>query len=287
MKKKGDIKIAGVVTLYNPTDEDIKNISTYIDDIDRLYIIDNTEGKDNEDRIPKNKKIKYLFKNENVGVATALNLGAKMAIEEGYKYLLTMDQDTTFKPGVLDKLKEVIKEQDMKNIALVTPWHNTKLLDKKPKEEYDDPHDVMTSGNILNLDIYQKIGGFKDWMFIDGIDIEYCLNLRKHGYKIVRVVKAEIEHNLGDIKYKHFLGKEYICNNYSPIRRYYIMRNNHYIFDMYKDFEPSTCWRILEQKPSMKAILLFENQKYKKLRNYMRGLRDYKKGIKGKYPYKN
>ncbi len=287
MKKKEDIKIAGVVTLYNPTDEDIKNISTYIDDIDRLYIIDNTEGKDNEDRIPKNKKIKYLFKNENVGVATALNLGAKMAIEEGYKYLLTMDQDTTFKPGVLDKLKEVIKEQDMKNIALVTPWHNTKLLDKKPKEEYDDPHDVMTSGNILNLDIYQKIGGFKDWMFIDGIDIEYCLNLRKHGYKIVRVVKAEIEHNLGDIKYKHFLGKEYICNNYSPIRRYYIMRNNHYIFDMYKDFEPSTCWRILEQKPSMKAILLFENQKYKKLRNYMRGLRDYKKGIKGKYPYKN
>ena len=287
MKKKGDIKIAGVVTLYNPTDEDIKNISTYIDDIDRLYIIDNTEGKDNKVRIPKNKKIKYLFKNENVGVATALNLGAKMAIEEGYKYLLTMDQDTTFKPGVLDKLKEVIKEQDMKNIALVTPWHNTKLLDKKPKEEYDDPHDVMTSGNILNLDIYQKIGGFKDWMFIDGIDIEYCLNLRKHGYKIVRVVKAEIEHNLGDIKYKHFLGKEYICNNYSPIRRYYIMRNNHYIFDMYKDFEPSTCWRILEQKPSMKAILLFENQKYKKLRNYMRGLRDYKKGIKGKYPYKN
>ena len=65
------------------------------------------------------------------------------------------------------------------------------------------------------------------------------------------------------------------------------MRNNHYICDMYKDFEPSTCWRILEQKPSMKAILLFEKDKYRKLRNYMRGLRDYKKGIKGKYPYKN
>lgn len=287
MNKKEDVKIAGVVTLYNPTDDDISNINTYIDDIERLYIVDNTEGKDNENRIPKNKKIKYIFKNENVGVATALNIGAHLAIEEGYKYLLTMDQDTKFKPGVMDKLKEAINKFDMSKIGIVTPWQTTKMRLNEIDDEYDYPPEVMTSGNILNLDVYQEIGGFKDWMFIDGVDIEYCLNIRKHGYKILRVVHARINHELGDIQYKYFLGKEYICNNYSPIRRYYIMRNNHYIFDMYKDFEPSTCWRILEQKPSMKAILLFEKDKYRKLRGYIRGLRDYKKGIKGKYPYKN
>ena len=37
MNKKEDVKIAGVVTLYNPTDDDINNINTYIDDIERLY----------------------------------------------------------------------------------------------------------------------------------------------------------------------------------------------------------------------------------------------------------
>ena len=42
MTKK--LKIAGIVTLYNPTDDDIQNINTYIDDIDHLYIVDNTEG---------------------------------------------------------------------------------------------------------------------------------------------------------------------------------------------------------------------------------------------------
>ena len=36
MATKKDLKIAGVVTLYNPTDEDIKNIDTYLCDIDRL-----------------------------------------------------------------------------------------------------------------------------------------------------------------------------------------------------------------------------------------------------------
>ena len=63
MARKKDVKIAGIVTLYNPSDKDIKNISTYIDDIDKLYIIDNTEGNDNKSRIPKNKKIEYTMKN--------------------------------------------------------------------------------------------------------------------------------------------------------------------------------------------------------------------------------
>jgi rhamnosyltransferase len=212
-------------------------------------------------------------------------MGAKNAIEEGYKYLLTMDQDTTFKPGVMKKLKEVINNTDMSKIGIVTPWHHTKLIDKKPETETDDPHDVMTSGNILNLDIWQKIGGFKDWFFIDGIDIEYCMNLHKNGYKILRVNSVEIDHNLGDLFYKNIRGRLFLCTNHPPIRRYYIMRNYHYILDMYKDVEPSYCYSLVSQRHNMIGVLLFEKQKIKKIRKYIQGLRDYKKGIKGKYPY--
>lgn len=286
-KKTNNLKIAGMVTLYNPLDDDIKNIDTYIDDIEVLYVIDNTEGTSNKKRLPKNKKIKYFFKNENIGVASALNMAASLAEEDGYKYLLTMDQDTTFKPGVITKLKEVILSNDMSQIAIVTPWHNTKLLDKKPDVEFDDPHDVMTSGNILNLDILKKLGGFKDWFFIDGIDIEYCMNVHKNGYKILRVNSVEIDHNLGDLFYKNIFGRLYLCTNHSAIRRYYIMRNYHYIKDMYLDYDPGYCYALNRQRHNMVGILLFEKEKYKKLRNYIRGYNDYKKGIKGKYPYKN
>ncbi len=287
MARKKEVKIAGVVTLYNPTDKDIENINSYIDDIEKLYVIDNTEGQDNKKRLPKNKKIDYIFKNENVGVAKALNMGAEYALKDGYKYLLTMDQDTTFKKGVMDKLKEVIEKSDMKDVAIVTPWHNTKLMDKKPTEEYDDPHDVMTSGNILNLEILKKLGGFKEWLFIDGIDIEYCLNLHQHGYKILRVNSVEIDHNLGDIFYKKIRRRLFLCTNHAPFRRYYIMRNYHYIFDIYKDYDPGYCYSLISQKHNMIGVLLFEKQKYQKIKNYILGLRDYKKGVKGKYPYNN
>ena len=281
-----NIKIAGIVTLYNPTDEDIKNISTYIDDIDKLYIIDNTEGKDNKDRIPKNKKIDYIWNNENIGVAKALNIGAEKARKENYKWLLTNDQDTTFKKGVIDRMKTEILKRDTSKIGIITPWHHTKLIDPKPETEYDNPNDVMTSGNIINLDIHKKIGGFKDWFFIDGIDIEYCLNLHQHGYDILRINSIEIDHNLGDLFYKNVHGRLFLCTNHAPIRRYYIMRNYHYILDMYKDYNPTYCYSLVSQKHNMIGVILFEKQKFKKIKNYLRGLRDYKKGIKGKCPYK-
>ena len=284
MKKQG-LKVAGMVTLYNPTDEDISNINSYIDDIDKLYIIDNTEGKDNKSRIPKNKKIEYIFKNNNLGVATAMNIAAEKAREEGYNWLLTMDQDTTFNPGVLAKMKEVAQKEDTKKVGIICPWHHTKLIDKKPDTEYDDPHDVMTSGNLVNLSILEKIGGYKDELFIDGIDIEFSMNLHKHGYKILRINSIEIEHNLGDIFYKNIHGRLFLCTNHAPIRRYYIMRNYHYIKDMYLKYDPSYCYALVSQRHNMIGVLLFEKQKIKKIKMYLRGYRDYKKGIKGKYPY--
>ena len=285
MNKK-ELKVAGIVTLYNPTEKDISNISSYINDIDKLYIVDNTEEKDNKDRIPDNKKIEYIFKNENLGVATAMNIAAEKALKEGYDWLLTMDQDTTFNPGVMDKMKEVIQKEDTKKVGIVCPWHHTKLKDKKPETEYDDPHDVMTSGNLVNLEIWKKIGGYKDEFFIDGIDIEYCMNLHKHGYHTLRINTIEIEHNLGDIFYKNIRGRLFLCTNHAPIRRYYIMRNYHYIKDMYEKYDPGYCYSLISQKHNMIGVLLFEKQKIKKIRMYLRGYKDYKKGIKGKYPYK-
>lgn len=277
------VKIAAVVTFYNPTDDDIKNIDTYIDDVDKLYIIDNTEGKDNLDRIPKNEKIDYRFKNENVGVATALNIGAEAALEDGFKYLLTMDQDTSFDSNTLSTLKNDLETIDMSKIAILTPWHATKLRLTKSVKKYDLPDDVMTSANILNLDIWKQVGGFKDWLFIDGVDIEYCLNVISHGYYILRNNSVEVKHNLGDLFYKKIGHHLFLCTNHSPIRRYYIMRNYHYILDMYKEYNPGYCYSLVSQKHNMLGVLLFEKKKIKKLKMYFKGYKDYKKGVKGKY----
>ena len=279
-------KIAGVVTLYEPTESEISNIDTYINDIDILYVIDNSK-ESNIERIQKNEKIEYTFNNENIGVSKALNIGAKKAKKAGAEWLLTMDQDTRFKENTLKEMKKVLEENDTSNIGIITPWHATKLEIEKPKESIDYPLEVMTSGNLVNLEIYEKIGGYKDWMFIDGIDIEYGLNLSKNGYKIMRLNYIEIDHNLGDILYKNVLWKRAFISNHNYLRRYYMVRNYLYIRDMYKDFNKEYVEMIANQKAFVITIALFEKDKYRKIRNMLRGYLDYKKGIKGKYRFKN
>lgn len=282
-KSAPQIKLAGMVTLYHPNDKDIANISTYLDDVDHLYVIDNTEERSNEKRLPDNPKIEYIWGRENIGVASALNLAAKKAQKAGFNWLLTNDQDTTFPPQVLKKLKKHAAKVDPQKIAIVTPWHHTKLRDEKPQTD-DDPHDVMTSGNLLNLDIWQKIGGFKEELFIDGVDIEYCINLHKQGYHILRVNSLEIDHNLGDLFYRTFAGRLYLCTNHPAIRRYYLMRNYHYIYDLYSDYDFDYCNALAaSQKHNMIGVLLFEKQKIAKIRMYLKGYRDYRRHIMGKY----
>ena len=57
---------------------------------------------------------------------------------------------------------------------------------------------------------------------------------------------------------------------------------------MYKKYFPEYC-RFLKKclKYNFKVVVLYENNKYKKLRNMFRAYRDYKKGIKGEYRYEN
>lgn len=274
------MKLACVVVWYNPSKKEKENIKTYLKYVDKLYIVDNSEYKN---EFSKNKKVKYIFNGDNLGIAFALNIGAKEAIKDKFDWLLTMDQDTSFKNDDVKKIFEFIQENDMKNIGIVSPWHDTKLHIKKPKEKIDYPIDVMTSGNFLNLKIYQKIGGFKEEYFIDGVDIEYCLRLKKYNYKVMRLNNYSIKHNLGNICYKHFFKKELLCLNHNYLRVYYRVRNYNYIKQEYQQVAPEFCNILVKIKALIWCIIFYEDDKLKKLKSIYYAKKDFKHNIYGKY----
>lgn len=271
------MKLAAVVTLYHPDKTHFENIKNYLSDVDKLYVIDNTPNKSHEKDLPKSKKIEYFTFN-NIGVSKALNLGASNALNAGFSWLLTMDQDTILSSSILKEMIKIIEKEDMKKVGIVTPWHHTKLKVEKPKERVDYPQDVMTSGNLVNLAIWKKIGGFNEDFFIDGIDIEYGLRLKKNGFKIMRLNYLEIEHDLGDI----FYVKDKLCTNHSGLRRYYMNRNYHYIYDMYQDTDKKFCSFLIRNYKTMAKVILFEKKKFSKVYGFILGYIHYKKGIKGK-----
>lgn len=282
------IKLAGIVTLYHPDKEVKKNIESYLSNVDKLYVVDNTPNKENKDILPKSNKIEYIFNNKNIGVSKALNVGAKKAIKDKFDYLLTMDQDSRFKKNDIEKMIEFIENYQQKDLGLVTPWHVINTNPKKPKTKIDYPLEVMTSGNIISLKAFKKIGGYKDELFIDGIDFDYCMNLNIHGFKVIRLNYVHLKHDLGNIEIKHHLRRDFVCSNHNYIRRYYIVRNTLYICKWYEEyFKEYTDFLKRGLRGQLMNVVLFEKDKFRKVRNMYRGYRDYKKGVLGEYSYKN
>ena len=78
------MKICGVVVLYNPDDDINNKIKSYINIIDKLFVVDNS-NQDNSNILKKNKKIEYIWNKGNVGIAKALNIAAEKAYSEKYK----------------------------------------------------------------------------------------------------------------------------------------------------------------------------------------------------------
>ncbi len=288
------MKISGVVVLYNPEDNVMSNIKSYIDLLDKLYVVDNSPIPNDNINIFKHKKINYISNNGNKGIAYALNVGAKEAIKENSDWLLTMDQDSSFKDNSLEKmikfLSEIkdnkllqdVLELDYGKIGVLSVLQRTEFNKNDELEGLSYPLVVMTSGNLISLDVYKKVGGFKDWLFIDAVDFDYCLNVRKHKYKIIQMNTAELKHNLGNIKRKKIFGKTVFVTNHNVTRRYYITRNRHYLYDLYhKDFPEYCSLELSRTKKELLKIILFEDNKIEKIKAIYKGYRDYNKGIKG------
>lgn len=280
------MRYVGTVILYNPNREEvISNINTYLPLLEKIYLIDNSENN-NESLFSNIDKVEYHWNGGNIGIAAALNVAAKKAIEEKFDWLLTMDQDSKFKKGAFSILIDYVNNYTCRDkLAIVSPFHDTVLNDGvyPDSNTVDKPIIVMTSGNLVNLKIYTSVGGFKDWYFIDCVDFDFCLSIIRSGYEIHQVNKSILEHELGNTEKRKFLNKYYFVDNHNYIRRYYIVRNRHYINDEYcKDF-PDYCKAEMRcTRGEVKRIVLFEKDKIRKLFYMYKGYRDYRKGIKGK-----
>ena len=271
------IKLHGVVVLYNPDDSILENILSYISELDMLYIIDNSEIKNDilVNKLYKINKCKYIDNKGNQGIAHALNIGAKLAIENEADWLLTMDQDSKFEKNDLNILIQKID----KKMGIISPLHAKNELNIDSNKYII----TMTSGNLLNLKIYQRVGFFEEKLFIDSVDTEYCLRLYQYGHDIKRVSSVILNHNLGEIKVYKFFNKKITSTNHNYIRRYYIMRNRLYIWNKYKKILPFFIKNDKKQFiREIEKIILFEEQKLLKLFYTFKGYIDYKKNKFGK-----
>ena len=209
--------IAGIVVLYEPDMERLYRISGYCDKVDHLFIIDNSK-EDNFDNANNafhkdiqrydnsriSKEITYYHCQKNIGLCAALNFGMNAVREFGCDWSLLMDDDSTFGTNVVKAYTDLLNSSD---IAVLAPVH---LHDRSRAKTYDGIKEIkwaMTSGCLYNNEIFNKLGGFMEDLFVDGLDIDYCYRAIEKGYRVVECGKASIIHHPGETRDFKVLGK--------------------------------------------------------------------------------
>ena len=271
--------IYAVVVWYHPTAAMRANIDSYIGHVRHVVVVDNSPENNSTLLGDMSGQCTYLPLGDNKGIATALNRGCQEAIAQGAEWILTMDQDSCWEEKQLAGYIQLANAYpEIEQTGVFSPRQDYISHMRDYAATYEEKIAVMTSGCLLSAAGFRATGGFRDELFIDEVDNEYCMHIRRMGLKVVVVNKAFLAHQLGELRTIRFLGlwcKEYI--DHEPWRFYYMTRNNLLLSHWYPEYQRFNTKRL---KKMLKRIVLYDRQhKFAALRACWRGRCDARKMI--------
>ncbi len=219
--------------------------------VGKVVIVDNTP--DTQRSAPsqhlKGSDIELIQNRENLGIAQALNQGMSRAIQLGNKWVITFDQDSWVHTDLITTLIAICEQQPQPELVGIIGCNfedeNTHLSPMKHKIDgppFSEVETVITSGSLMSAAVFSKAGPFRSDFFIDFVDHEYCLRLRKLGYKVIVASNPLMIHALGASTMLGVTRGEgkftLVLTNRSPLRRYYITRNGLIVAKAYFSVAP-------------------------------------------------
>jgi rhamnosyltransferase len=282
------MNVAALVILYQPQENVVTNISSYIDKVDRLYVYDNSKENSALKYFENRANVEYIHDGENRGISERLNTGCRKAIKDGFRWILTMDQDTFFSERSINYyLNSFENYSEKEKTAVVATKYSWDDQASTPDSIIEESVDAITSGMLLNLDIWQKLNGFDEALFIDSVDTEYCLRASLKGYKIIIFANIYILHEIGIKVYRSSIKSLYTYRKkkviHSAIRCYYMYRNMLYLLNKYEKDYPDFCKHLhTTVNRHVKVCLYYGGHLLRTLLYIQQAKRDFRLGKMGK-----
>lgn len=231
-------KVIAIVVTYNPEIELLlQQFNSLLKQIDQIIYVDNNSSVKFDEYLISDK-IEFIYNKENLGLGKAQNQGMEMAFSQGATHIILFDQDSIADQNLVSELLKAEKEYVSNNdkVALVGPaiynnYHNPPIVAKgitkigwqiKQEPLTDFVVEVeycIASGSLISKEAFDNIGCINETLFIDALDLEWCLRAKQKGYKILQNPRAKIFHQLGNGSKDNIL-------SHSTIREFYICRNN-------------------------------------------------------------
>jgi rhamnosyltransferase len=282
--------VCAVIVTYHPDIKVIENLSKVLTQVQGLVVVDNGSKVDELDRLRLARQslgFQLIENGENLGVAEAFNIGVRWANSQHYSWVLLFDQDSGITAGFVSRMFAAWESHpDRERVGSIHPRYvdpQTGVEVVVPRASDGSPVFPMTSGALMPVWIFEKIGWFASEYFIDLVDWEYCFRIRTAGYLVADSSQAVLLHTPGNPRTVIVMGHSFHSSHHSAMRRYYISRNciafyRKYFFS-FPGLVMSSAYRQLHDTA---VCLITEENRVRKFRNFLLGTWDGLTGRMGK-----
>lgn len=228
--------IAAVVVTYHPGEELATLLAALAQQTEKVVIVDNGSPVQSAARVRQlceQYGCDLIANDANLGVARALNQGVQRAraLLNG-AWVALFDQDSAPFANQIAELLAIVNEYpDAAHLGVVGSNHVA--AGELPSVDAHTDRDclwravdtIITSGSLISMRGYDAVQGFRDAFFIDFVDFDYVLRLRRAGFASVQSCAPLMVHAAGEGMQGRFLGRTFTSTNHRAERRYYMARN--------------------------------------------------------------
>ena len=218
--EKDAVSIFAIIVIYKMRPDESATVQTLMRAIDAVdpatlklsvFIADNTPGGQPVKELPP--AIRYQAFPENPGLVAPYNLAIAQAKQEGYRWLLTLDQDTHLPPGYLANMVESVRRYEMEehvaaivprivdNGIPISPIHFAggffpRVLGYRADGLLARHSSALNSASLLRISALTRVGGYDDRFPLNNSDTALFHRLDVAGYRIALAHDTVVQHEL-------------------------------------------------------------------------------------------
>lgn len=241
-------RVVAVIVSHQPDAALDRVLDAVLAQAGRVVLVDNGSDAATQARLAaraqSEPRLTLLANAENRGLAAAQNQGLKAALADGADWILLLDDDSVPGAGMVAAMLAAWRRlPDRRRIGLLTPrltdpegTLRPRLLTAQgrfdlartplvPGAVVRDGVFAIASGSLLRARVLEVVGRMDERFFIDYVDVEFSLRLRRTGFEIAGIGDAVLNHRLGEVHIARLLGREKAISVHNARRRRFIHRN--------------------------------------------------------------
>jgi GT2 family glycosyltransferase len=164
-----------------------------------IVVVDNASVDDTSLQVKQyHPDVKLVRIENNVGIA-GWNEGFKVA---KHKYLLVLDDDSHIESGLAEAVDFMEANKKVGILAFQIKDLIEKPGDLDPEEAWKDNQDIpgfIGCGAMIRKELFEKIGGYGEWIYLYTHEFEYALRCLNAGYLVKFFSKGNVIHRTSGI----------------------------------------------------------------------------------------